>query len=222
MRESTKPVRLLRATAGTRSFGRGITPFLVMAAAVACGSAEQSPGSTEAGVADAPSSRMDSTVEDSAVKDSGTDASARTDGGVIASDSGQAIDATTSSDAGRDAASLPACRWPTIYDAPDGSPVWATGQCVAARVLLSCVGSNGGSEQCATDNLTQCPGPNPTPGVTYSDCQNQCQSDEYVLFCGTVGAPQEDASVASTPPANCVGAPPNPGGREPSCCPCSP
>jgi hypothetical protein len=133
---------------------------------------------------------------------------------------GKRVDA--SSDGGGEGTSLPACSWPAIYDAPDSSTFGTTGQCVASRVLLSCAGSNGGSEECASDNPTQCPGPNATPGVTYSNCQNQCRSDEYALFCGTIGPSIVDASATNTPPANCLGSAPNGGGREPFCCPCSP
>jgi hypothetical protein len=125
-------------------------------------------------------------------------------------------------DASTPDASLPACSWPAIYDDADASTAGATGQCVAARVLLSCAGSNGGGEECGSDNLTQCPGPNATPGVTYSNCQDLCQSDEYVLFCGAIGPPPADASPTSSPPANCRMAAANPSGREPYCCSCGP
>ncbi len=124
-------------------------------------------------------------------------------------------------DAGSQDAALPACSWPAIYNV-DASTVGASGACTAGRAYLACTGSNGGGELCVSDSLTQCPGPNATPGVTYSNCQNQCHDDEYVLICGAIGPPMADASATSTPPAACRPGPDNPSGREPYCCPCNP
>lgn len=106
---------------------------------------------------------------------------------------------------------LPLCTWPATFDPADATP----GQCRAARVYLSCKGSNGGGEECLSDNLVECPGPNVTPGVSYSNCENQCQPGEYALACGDAGPgpwPQ--------PPAVCRALPSGPGGGTFSCCPC--
>jgi hypothetical protein len=121
----------------------------------------------------------------------------------------QACQGTVAGD-GSDAAA-PWCEWPAAFDSPDA----AAGQCRAARYYLSCQGSNGGVMECMSDSLTECPGPNITPGVTYSNCQNQCGFDEYALACGSVGpGPWPD------PPATCRLLPPNPGGGRNACCPC--
>lgn len=106
---------------------------------------------------------------------------------------------------------LPACTWPAAFDPRDA----ATGQCTAARLYLSCVGSNGGGEGCLSNDSMECPGPNPTPGVSYSHCTNQCRPDEYALGCGGPGPgpwPQ--------PPPACRALPSGPGGGSISCCPC--
>jgi hypothetical protein len=121
--------------------------------------------------------------------------------------------ANPSSTAGQSdvAVTLPACSWPTGFDSPEA----AVGQCIAARVYLSCRGSNGGGMECLSDTLTECPGPNPTPGVSYSDCDDQCQPGEYALACGGPGPgpwPQ--------PPTTCHVLPSGPGGGSISCCPC--
>jgi hypothetical protein len=111
-------------------------------------------------------------------------------------------------------ASLPACSWLAIYDPTDASS--ERGQCVAARVYLSCSGSNGGGEDCMSNDPMHCPGPDLTPGVTYSNCQNQCRSDEYALGCGGPGPgpwPQ--------PPATCRSLLAGPGGGTSACCPCT-
>jgi hypothetical protein len=106
---------------------------------------------------------------------------------------------------------LPMCTWPAAFDPADA----ATGQCIAARLFLSCQGSNGGGEGCLSNDQTGCPGPNPTPGVSYSNCQDKCQPGEYALACGGPGPgpwPQ--------PPAACHTLPSGPGGGSISCCPC--
>ena len=121
----------------------------------------------------------------------------------------QALDAATK---------LPACSWPASLDPSDAG---SRGQCVAGRAYLSCAGSNGGGEDCLSDDLTQCPGPNATPGVTYSNCKDLCDEDEYAAICGTVGPPPADASMAAMqPPSGCRMVAANPGGAEPYCCPC--
>jgi hypothetical protein len=107
------------------------------------------------------------------------------------------------------------CSWPARYDATDGGVV---GQCVAARLYLSCRGSNGGGESCLSNDPTQCPGPNPVVGVTFSDCQNQCKVGEYALACGGPGPgpwPQPTPECRSSGPQG-------PGGGVTVCCPCGP
>ena len=108
-------------------------------------------------------------------------------------------------------ASLPACAWSADFETANASP----GQCRAARSYLSCHGSNGGGLLCLSSSATECPGPDQTPGVSYSECANQCHTDEYALACGDVGPgpwPQ--------PPATCRPLPSGPGGGSVSCCPC--
>ena len=112
---------------------------------------------------------------------------------------------------------FPACTWPAIYDT-EAAASGAGGACFAGRAYLTCTSSNGGGEGCLSNNLTQCPGPSAT-GLTYSNCQDACQLDEYVLMCGSIGPPQAGASPTSTPPAAChLSSAINPGGREPYCC----
>jgi hypothetical protein len=106
---------------------------------------------------------------------------------------------------------LPLCAWPASFDSADAT----VGQCAAARFYLSCKGSNGGGMACMSNSATECPGPNATPGVSYSNCENQCQPNEYALGCGGPGPgpwPQ--------PPVTCRTLPYGPGGGSVSCCPC--
>jgi len=108
-------------------------------------------------------------------------------------------------------AAVPACTWsPTL--AADGS---ATGQCRAARLALSCRGSNGDGLLCLSESPAECPGFNPTPGVTYSDCADQCRPDEYAVACGGPGV-----APGPEPPAGCRTVLLTPGGVTFSCCPC--
>jgi hypothetical protein len=100
-------------------------------------------------------------------------------------------------------------------------PLAATGapgsrRCRSARTYLECKGSDGGAQLCLSDDPSQCPGPNPVVGVTYSDCMNQCRPDEYGAACGPGPAAVPD------PPAGCRLLPPNPGGGWTACCPCGP
>jgi hypothetical protein len=137
--------------------------------------------------------------------------------GCSAADSagGGLVDAAADPDSG-----FPACAWPAVY-ATAAAASGAGGACYAGRAYLSCTASNGGGgEGCLSDNLTQCPGPSAT-GLTYSNCQDACQPDEYVLMCGSIGGGQGNPSPTSTPPAAChLSTAINPGGREPYCCPC--
>jgi hypothetical protein len=106
---------------------------------------------------------------------------------------------------------LQACSWPAAVDAANVT----AGQCVAARARLSCKGSNGGGEECLSSDAMHCPDSNTTPGVTYSDCTNLCQPDEYALACGGPGP-----GPWPEPPAACRTLPSGPGGGTISCCPC--
>ena len=106
---------------------------------------------------------------------------------------------------------LPLCTWPASFDSADAT----TGKCRAARVYLSCQGSNGGAMECLSDNPTECPGPNVTPEVSYSECEDQCNADEYAVACGGVGP-----GPWPRPPAACRTLPSNPGGGSVSCCTC--
>jgi hypothetical protein len=122
-------------------------------------------------------------------------------------------DSSADAPSGGDMAALPACRWPAILDPVDGS----TGQCVAARTVLSCQGSTGGGEGCLSDDPTRCPGPDPIVGETFSACKDQCNSDEYAVACGGPGPGPWPA-----PPSGCRGLPTGPGGGSLSCCRCGP
>src|ERR1700690_4296277 len=104
-----------------------------------------------------------------------------------------------------------ACSWPAAFDASDAT----TGECVAARLYLSCQGSNGGGEACLSNDLKGCPGPNATPGVSYSNCTDKCEPGEYALSCGGPGP-----GPKPQPPATCRTLPSGPGGGSISCCPC--
>jgi hypothetical protein len=120
-------------------------------------------------------------------------------------------DSSSDSPSGGDMAALPACGWPATLDPADGS----TGQCVAARTYLECQGSKGGGEGCLSSDATQCPGPDPISGETFSACKDQCNADEYAVGCGGPGPGPWPA-----PPAGCRGLPSGPGGGSLSCCPC--
>jgi hypothetical protein len=105
-----------------------------------------------------------------------------------------------------------ACDWPASLDPSDG----AIGQCIAARAYLSCEGSTGGGEDCLSNDPSQCPGPNPIIGVTFSGCKDQCAVDEYAVACGGPGPGPWPA-----PPVGCRDLLPGPGGGTVSCCPCA-
>src|SRR5664280_2284915 len=98
----------------------------------------------------------------------------------------------TLSDAGNSEQSQ--CTWPAKFDIPNPPE----GGCTAARALLNCEGSNGGGMSCTTNDPTQCPGPNLTPGVIYSNCVDQCNPDEYALACGGIGP-----GPIADPPSTC-------------------
>jgi hypothetical protein len=113
--------------------------------------------------------------------------------------------------AGSDAsAALPACSWPAELNPPQTTP----GQCTAARVNLSCLGSNGDTESCFTDNLQPCPDPHLDVNVPNAVCHSVCKPNEYAVACGGRGGPIAD------PPAGCTSGVVSPGGIE-YCCPCN-
>jgi hypothetical protein len=115
---------------------------------------------------------------------------------------------------GAAAASTPtaACGWPATLA---GLGEVAGNRCVAGRVYLSCSGSTGGGELCLSDDSTRCPGPNPVVGETFSNCQDQCHSEEYGVACGGPGP-----GLYPDPPAGCRQLPSGPGGGTVWCCPC--
>lgn len=108
------------------------------------------------------------------------------------------------------ASALAACRWPASLDPADA----AIGQCVAARTYLSCKGSKGGGQGCLSSDPTQCPGPNPVVGETFSACVDQCKANEYAVACGAAGP-----GPWPEPPTGCRVLPAGPGGGSISCCP---
>jgi hypothetical protein len=65
-----------------------------------------------------------------------------------------------------------------------------------------------------SNDPTQCPGPNPAPGVTYA-CDNQCKATEFGAACGAVGG------ATMVPPADCRLMQPSPAGIVYYCCSCS-
>jgi hypothetical protein len=110
-----------------------------------------------------------------------------------------------------DATTLPGCSWPANLNPTDAS----SGQCNAARTLLSCKGSNGGGAGCISNDPTQCAGLNAQPGVSFT-CSDQCAANEYGAACGFGPGP------APEPPAGCRTMSVTPGGTLYYCCPCSP
>lgn len=129
------------------------------------------------------------------------------------SDSGLSSTSTLNDSA---AATLPYCAALTNLTSADASP----GQCGAARACLSCSSPSGVTMLCMTDSLSGCPvgGPITVPGVTFSDCKDQCNSNEYVMACGGIGPGAPASSIE--PPAACRALPPNPGGVSYYCCSC--
>jgi hypothetical protein len=130
------------------------------------------------------------------------------EGGTVA-DSSKPADSRTSETTS--STSLPTCTWPASLDPVDGS----SDACVAARTYLACQDSNGGGEDCLSNDPTQCPGPDLTAGVTYSACVDQCHANEYAVGCGGIG-PGPSPSL----PAGCRNLPAGPGGGSVGCCPC--
>jgi hypothetical protein len=138
-------------------------------------------------------------------------------GGVGNTSAAQTGGASSGGSASGDSAvaTLPYCAALTNLASADASRA----ECGAARVYLSC-SSSSETMTCMTDNLSECPagGPIIIPSVTFSDCKNLCNSDEYVMACGGVG-PGEPA-VSTQLPTACRALPPNPGGVSYYCCPC--
>jgi|HubBroStandDraft_1064217.scaffolds.fasta_scaffold105135_1 hypothetical protein len=114
---------------------------------------------------------------------------------------------------GNPAALLPACTWPSSLDPADAS----SGQCRAARAVLSCSSANGSGEGCLSDDPTQCP----TTGLICVSCgpftcHDQCEPSEYGLVCGGIGP----SVSAAQPPSDCRSVGVTPGGTAFYCCPC--
>jgi len=107
---------------------------------------------------------------------------------------------------------LPVCGWPASLDPADASG----GQCVAARLYLSCTNDAGDGESCLSNDPTQCPGIDPVVGPPFGGCVDLCHADEYAVGCGEVGP-----GSWPSPPASCRLLPPNPGGTTAACCPCA-
>jgi len=104
---------------------------------------------------------------------------------------------------------LPACTWPAALDAPDAG----SGDCRAGRALLTCQGGNI-TELCISNDPSQCPGPDLTPGVSYT-CTDFCAPREYAVVCGKIGV-----GFSGDPPTGCHNPQPTPGGTIFYCCPC--
>jgi len=115
--------------------------------------------------------------------------------------------------AGSDAiAELPACSWPAALNPPQTEP----GQCTAARVELSCLGSNGVTGGCFSDNLQTCPDLSFEVNVPNAVCHSVCKPNEYAVACGGIGP-----TPIADPPAGCTGGLASPGGVIDYCCPCN-
>lgn len=127
-------------------------------------------------------------------------------------DLGDGAEANTSSDSGGDTG--PSCAWPASLNPTDASD----GRCVASRAYLSCKYSNGTTELCVSDSLTQCSGPPQSANGT-DTCQNQCDAGEYAIGCGGAGLGGPPQPAPPPPPASCRIL----GGVEGvsfGCCPC--
>ncbi len=123
-----------------------------------------------------------------------------------------AAEASTSSDSGGDAGR--SCAWPASLTPTDASD----GRCVAGRAYLSCKYTNGTTELCVSDNLTQCSGP-PQSDNGADTCQNQCVAGEYAIRCGGAGFGGPPQPAPPPPPVSCRIL----GGVEGvsfGCCPC--
>jgi hypothetical protein len=108
-------------------------------------------------------------------------------------------------------AELPACSWPAALNPPQTT----RGQCTAARVELSCLGSNGVTEDCFTDNLQSCPDQS-NVAVPNAVCHSICKPNEYAVACGSVGP-----GPIADPPAGCTMPLSTPAGIVDWCCPCN-
>jgi hypothetical protein len=139
----------------------------------------------------------------SAVNNGPVDASSGADGSGGATAHGSSNDGV-----------LPACVWPGSLNPTDASD----GRCVANQAYLSCRYSNGATEICLSDNLTQCPGPWQSANGTFV-CQDQCEPGEYATTCGWAGVGGTPEPTPPPPPASCrflAGAE----GVSFGCCPC--
>ncbi|HEX4352291.1 MAG TPA: hypothetical protein VHZ95_05240 [Polyangiales bacterium] len=122
----------------------------------------------------------------------------------------QAGTSGSAAQSGAGSGALIGCGWSSALDG-------SAGQCKAARAYLTCQGSNGGGEGCLSNDLTQCPGPDPVIGETFSACKDACAADEYAVACGGPGP-----GPYPSPPAGCRDSSiANPGGGSVACCPCA-
>jgi hypothetical protein len=112
---------------------------------------------------------------------------------------------------------LSACAWPASLDPPDAGS-WTVG-----RAFLSCK-DGPDFAGCVSDDLTTCPRMNPIPGGTYTNCVDQCHSDEYAVATGGPPILEPDGGIGFPPqpvlPAACRSVDFTPGGVTYSCCPC--
>ena len=111
---------------------------------------------------------------------------------------------------------LPACTWPASLDGTDAS----NGQCVAARALLSCPLTGGGTQGCISNDPKQCPSGGPQAGSPPGACEDKCQPNEFAIKCGTIGPGNPDAAPPPSPPAGCHNEMVTPAGIYFECCPC--
>jgi hypothetical protein len=120
---------------------------------------------------------------------------------------------TKAQDAKDGQAPLPVCTWPGNLDSADAS----SGECVAARVYLSCGGSAAVAEECLSNDPTQCSpwDAGAALGAPPTNCTNLCTPEEYAVACGGPGP-----GPWPHPPAACRLLPSGPGGGYFACCPC--
>lgn len=123
-------------------------------------------------------------------------------GGKIPTETGDAA----TSDAGRTPAT---CSWSSSFEPLDAEPM--RDSCRAARMLVTCTGSDGSDLGCMSDE-EKCP-ISGNPGVTYT-CKSQCKSTEFAAKCGTL------MGSSVVPPGDCAVKLTSPGGPF-YCCACS-
>jgi hypothetical protein len=91
------------------------------------------------------------------------------------------------------------CSWSSTFEPSDAET--KRDNCRAARMLVSCTGTDGSGSLCM-NNEEKCALPD-RPGVSYT-CLSQCKSTEFAAKCGDLMGssvqPPADCHIAVTPP----------------------